>query len=402
MQYITLEGDSVKDLKEKLIREYGEDAYVIKVDQKKKGFLKKIRYVMVAGIRDEDYLLKQKKELLKAANNRKSLYNKGQSYISPSKAENEPEDYAFADNYESEQDNNQNEDQKSSEKNNDNSIFQKLESIEKKLNDISSPNLKTESVLEKYINSLATLDYSKEFQQELYEYLSKNLTFEESNSIDQIRLKVTEYIASRIKIDNKKISKDDIAVLVGPTGVGKTTTIVKLATNAKVNQNYKVKLLSADQAKIGGYAHLQIAAEILQVPFYPIMKRDDYISMITEKDDIIFVDSPGTSQKDSKMLGSIKDILDVKKRNIKTFLTISATTKYCDLIDIFERFKFLNYNYLIITKIDETSSFGQVISAITKYNIPISYITNGQEMTKNLIEPDSNFILKLAFSSEGF
>ncbi|HQM89746.1 MAG TPA: hypothetical protein PLI56_06400, partial [Exilispira sp.] len=115
---------------------------------------------------------------------------------------------------------------------------------------------------------------------------------------------------------------------------------------------------------------------------------------------VIFVDSPGTSQKDSKMLGCIKEILDVKKKNIKTFLTISATTKYNDLIDIFERFKFLDYTHLIITKIDETSNYGAILSAISRYNIPISYITNGQEMTKNLIEPDEDFILKLAFSDD--
>jgi len=404
MHYITLEGDSVKDLKEKLIREYGEDAYVIKVDQKKKGFLKKIRYVMIAGIRDEDYLQKQKKELLKAAKFRKSsTINSHSSTLNKTSNfndEKEPEDYAFSDNY-GLYENETNATTKDNVENIKNDpIVKKLEMIEKKINDISSANIRTESVLDRYINSLASLDYSKEFQQELSNFLSKTLSYEEANSIDIIRKKVNDHIASKIKIDDKRISKDDIAVLIGPTGVGKTTTIVKLATNAKVNQNYKVKLLSADQAKIGGYAHLQIAAEILQVPFYPIMKRDDYISMITEKDDVIFVDSPGTSQKDSRMLGSIKDILDVKKRNVKTFLTISATTKYCDLIDIFERFKFLNYNHLIITKIDETTSFGQVISAITKYDIPISYITNGQEMTKNLIEPDSNFILKLAFSTE--
>lgn len=404
MHYITLEGESVKDLKEKLIREYGEDAYVIKVEQKKKGLLKKIKYVMIAGIRDEDYLLKQKKELLKVAKNRKlensddynsSLKNNIQSKF------NNPEDYAFSniDEEDSTEINVNNIDNKNIKKD---SVVQKLENIEKKLNEITASNVKVESTLEKYINSLSTLDYSKDFQQELLENLSKHLSYEESNSIELIKQKVSEYISSKIKIDNKRISKDDIAVLVGPTGVGKTTTIVKLATNAKVNQNYKIKLLSADQAKIGGYAHLQIAAEILQVPFYPIVKRDDYISMITEKDDVIFVDSPGTSQKDSKMLGSIKEILDVKKKNVKTFLTISATTKYCDLIDVFERFKFLNYNHLIITKIDETSSFGQVISAIAKYDIPISYITNGQEMTKNLIEPDSDFILKLAFSSEEY
>lgn len=404
MHYITLEGESVKDLKEKLIREYGEDAYVIKVEQKKKGLLKKIKYVMIAGIRDEDYLLKQKKELLKVARNRKlensDNYNSSLKNTIQSKFNN-PEDYAFSniDEEDSTEINVNNIDNKNIKKD---SVVQKLENIEKKLNEITASNIKTESTLEKYINSLSNFDYSKDFQQELLENLSKNLSYEESNSIDLIRQKVSEYICSKIKIDNKRISKDDIAVLVGPTGVGKTTTIVKLATNAKVNQNYKIKLLSADQAKIGGYAHLQIAAEILQVPFYPIVKRDDYISMITEKDDVIFVDSPGTSQKDSKMLGSIKEILDVKKKNVKTFLTISATTKYCDLIDVFERFKFLNYNHLIITKIDETSSFGQVISAIAKYDIPISYITNGQEMTKNLIEPDSDFILKLAFCSEEY
>lgn len=408
MHYITMEGESVKELKERLVREYGEDAYVIKVDQKKKGLLKKTRYVMIAGIRDEDYLQKQKRELLKVAKNKKLInsINRQPSYNSLNTyKEKDPEDYVFNENYEDDGDQIETQDKKEEkiEHNfNKNPLEQKLENIEKKLEQLTSSNIKVETVLDKYINSLSLLDYSRDFQQEIFDYLSKNLSYEESNSIEHIRNKVSEYIGSKIKIDSKRISKDDIAVLVGPTGVGKTTTIVKLATNAKVNQNYKIKLLSADQAKIGGYAHLQIAAEILQVPFYPIVKRDDYIEMISEKDDVIFVDSPGTSQKDSKMLGSIKEILDVKKKNIKTFLTISATTKYCDLIDIFERFKFLNYNHLIITKIDETSTFGQMISAITKYDIPISYITNGQEMTKNLIEPDLNFILKLAFSSEDY
>ncbi|HPC38487.1 MAG TPA: hypothetical protein PLF21_04160 [Exilispira sp.] len=408
MHYITMEGESVKELKERLVREYGEDAYVIKVDQKKKGLLKKTRYVMIAGIRDEDYLQKQKRELLKVAKNKKLInsINRQPSYNSLNTyKEKDPEDYVFNENYEDDEDPIETQDKKEEkiEHNfNKNPLEQKLENIEKKLEQLTSSNIKVETVLDKYINSLSSLDYSRDFQQEIFDYLSKNLSYEESNSIEHIRNKASEYIGSKIKIDSKRISKDDIAVLVGPTGVGKTTTIVKLATNAKVNQNYKIKLLSADQAKIGGYAHLQIAAEILQVPFYPIVKRDDYIEMISEKDDVIFVDSPGTSQKDSKMLGSIKEILDVKKKNIKTFLTISATTKYCDLIDIFERFKFLNYNHLIITKIDETSTFGQMISAITKYDIPISYITNGQEMTKNLIEPDLNFILKLAFSSEDY
>lgn len=402
MHYITLEGDSVKDLKERLIREYGEDVYVIKVEQKKQGIFKKVKYVMVAGIKDEDYIKKQKKELLKVTRKKGEIKNED-TEVKIKKPQISPEDYVFSADYDEPLA--QKKDIIDNQENNDFSkspLLQKLENIEKKINEISSSNIKVESVLEKYINSLAALDYSKDFQKELLEYLSKTLSYDESNSIEQIRKKTYEYIGSKIKIDTKRIGKDDIAVLVGPTGVGKTTTIVKLATNAKVNLNYKIKLLSADQAKIGGYAHLQIAAEILQVPFYPIMKRDDYVSMISEKDEVIFVDSPGTSQKDSKMLGSIKEILDVKRKNIKTFLTISATTKYCDLIDIFERFKFLNYNHLIITKIDETSTFGQVISAITKYDIPISYITNGQEMTKNLIEPDTNFILNLSFKQEEY
>lgn len=405
MHYITLEGESVKELKEKLIREYGEDAYVIKVEQKKKGLLKKTRYVMIAGIRDEDYLQKQKKEILKAAKNKKIVNQENRKFSSNENqlaTQNDPEDYVFTQDYEQTGYSYNQNNEEISNKLESSLLTQKLEKIEKKLDEMASSNIKVESVLDKYIDSLSALDYSKDFQQEIFDYLSRNLSYEESNSIEKIRKKTLDYIESKIKIDDKRISKDDIAVLVGPTGVGKTTTIVKLATNAKVNQNFKIKLLSADQAKIGGYAHLQIAAEILQVPFYPIVKKDDYISMISEKDDVIFVDSPGTSQKDSKMLGSIKEILDVRKKNIKTFLTISATTKYGDLIDIFERFKFLNYNHLIITKIDETSSFGQVISAITKYDIPISYITNGQEMTKNLIEPDSNFILKLAFNSEDY
>jgi len=95
MHYITLEGESVKELKEKLIREYGEDAYVIKVEQKKKGLLKKTRYVMIAGIRDEDYLQKQKKEILKAAKNKKIANVENRKFSSNESqivSQNNPED----------------------------------------------------------------------------------------------------------------------------------------------------------------------------------------------------------------------------------------------------------------------------------------------------------------------
>ncbi len=393
MHYITLEGERIDKLREKLLREYGEDIYIINVEEKKKGILHNKRsYVMVAGIPDDVYLKRQKQQFLRTSTIAKEKSMEGMIY--EDEEENEEEETS-KDNIEI-----KNIENKNKVKKNIDQIFEKLETIEKKLSDLNTNVYIKESILDRYISSLTNLDFSNDFLDEMKENLSKTLTYEEANSIEVIRKKTMEYLKGKIIIDKQRIGKNDIAVLIGPTGVGKTTTIVKLATNSKVNKNYSIKLLSADQTKIGGYAHLQIAAEILQVPFYTIMKRDDYISQIAEKDDVIFVDSPGTSQKDSKMLGCIKEILDVKKKNIKTFLTISATTKYNDLIDIFERFKFLDYTHLIITKIDETSNYGAILSAISRYNIPISYITNGQEMTKNLIEPDEDFILKLAFSDD--
>lgn len=393
MHYITLEGERIDKLREKLLREYGEDIYIINVEEKKKGILHNKRsYVMVAGIPDDVYLKRQKQQFLRTSTIAKEKSMEGMIY--EDEEENEEEETS-KDNIEI-----KNIENKNKVKKNIDPIFEKLETIEKKLSDLNTNVYIKESILDRYISSLTNLDFSNDFLDEMKENLSKTLTYEEANSIEVIRKKTMEYLKGKIIIDKQRIGKNDIAVLIGPTGVGKTTTIVKLATNSKVNKNYSIKLLSADQTKIGGYAHLQIAAEILQVPFYTIMKRDDYISQIAEKEDVIFVDSPGTSQKDSKMLGCIKEILDVKKKNIKTFLTISATTKYNDLIDIFERFKFLDYTHLIITKIDETSNYGAILSAISRYNIPISYITNGQEMTKNLIEPDEDFILKLAFSDD--
>ncbi|HQJ40384.1 MAG TPA: hypothetical protein PK449_02380 [Exilispira sp.] len=393
MHYITLEGERIDKLREKLLREYGEDIYIINVEEKKKGFLHNKRsYVMVAGIPDDVYLKRQKQQFLRTTTTAKEKSMENMIY---NEEEENEEEETSKDNIEI-----KNIENKNKVKKNIDPIFEKLETIEKKLSDLNTNVYIKESILDRYISSLTNLDFSNDFLDEIKENLSKTLTYEEANSIEVIRKKTMEYLKGKIIIDKQRIGKNDIAVLIGPTGVGKTTTIVKLATNSKVNKNYSIKLLSADQTKIGGYAHLQIAAEILQVPFYTIMKRDDYISQIAEKDDVIFVDSPGTSQKDSKMLGCIKEILDVKKKNIKTFLTISATTKYNDLIDIFERFKFLDYTHLIITKIDETSNYGAILSAISRYNIPIPYITNGQEMTKNLIEPDEDFILKLAFSDD--
>ncbi|HQM89845.1 MAG TPA: hypothetical protein PLI56_06900, partial [Exilispira sp.] len=236
MHYITLEGERIDKLREKLLREYGEDIYIINVEEKKKGILHNKRsYVMVAGIPDDVYLKRQKQQFLRTSTIAKEKSMEGMIY--EDEEENEEEETS-KDNIEI-----KNIENKNKVKKNIDPIFEKLETIEKKLSDLNTNVYIKESILDRYISSLTNLDFSNDFLDEMKENLSKTLTYEEANSIEVIRKKTMEYLKGKIIIDKQRIGKNDIAVLIGPTGVGKTTTIVKLATNSKVNKNYSIKLL---------------------------------------------------------------------------------------------------------------------------------------------------------------
>lgn len=177
---------------------------------------------------------------------------------------------------------------------------------------------------------------------------------------------------------------------IGPTGVGKTTTIAKLASIFRVDQKKKVALLTADTYRIAAAEQLRIYANILEVPFRIIYTVEEIGKAMEDfKDyDYILVDTAGhshqnTTQKES-MGNFIHSVDDKVDREV--YLVLSATTKYRDLISITDSYKEIAEFKLIFTKLDETTTLGNLLNLKLYTGASLSYVTYGQNVPDDIEE----------------
>ncbi|MBI4912384.1 MAG: flagellar biosynthesis protein FlhF [Acidobacteria bacterium] len=176
-----------------------------------------------------------------------------------------------------------------------------------------------------------------------------------------------------------------VAALVGPTGVGKTTTIAKLASFAKLKLNQKVALVTLDTFRMAAVDQLQQYAQILQVPLHVAITVEDLRSALRFYQDrsLVLIDTPGRSPKDADTLAHLHGFL-ADLPAVETHLVLSATTKPRDLVEIVQRFEPLRPTRLIFTKLDETSTYGPLLSTLVRIKRPLSYLGTGQEVPDDL------------------
>ena len=176
-----------------------------------------------------------------------------------------------------------------------------------------------------------------------------------------------------------------VAALVGPTGVGKTTTVAKLASYAQLHLKQKVALVTLDTYRMGAVDQLQQYAQILQVPLHVALTVEDLRSALRFYRDraLVLIDTPGHSPKDTETLGQLRGLLD-ELPEVETHLVLSATTKPRDLTEIAARFEPLRPTRLLFTKLDETSTFGPILSTLARVKKPLSYLGTGQEVPEAL------------------
>ena len=181
-----------------------------------------------------------------------------------------------------------------------------------------------------------------------------------------------------------------IVLFMGPTGVGKTTTIAKIASNYAVGEKKRVALLTADTYRIAAVEQLRTYANILEVPFRVIYSEDEARQAVEEfRDfDYIFMDTAGHSHQNEAQLENMKKLFGVMQQigDCQTFLVLSATTKYRDLLKIVSSYQQIAEYQLIFTKLDETDFWGNLLNMKLYTDTPIAYVTYGQNVPNDIEE----------------
>ncbi len=179
-----------------------------------------------------------------------------------------------------------------------------------------------------------------------------------------------------------------VIFFVGPTGVGKTTTIAKIASKFKVEKNKKIALLTADTYRIAAAEQLRTYAGILDVPFRVIYSPEEAQNAIRDFSsyEYIFVDTTGHSHHNETQKETMQELLESLGNEIEkeVYLVLSATTKYRDLVNIADAYRKLSEYKLIFTKLDETETLGNLLNLRLHTGASLSYVTSGQNVPEDI------------------
>lgn len=195
------------------------------------------------------------------------------------------------------------------------------------------------------------------------------------------------------RAENIDMKRKRIVMLVGPTGVGKTTTIAKLATHYSLKHKYKVGLITLDAYRIGAYEQLAFYAKKLKLSINQVNDTAEFERALEDLKycDYILVDTIGSSQHDKQKLDILKKYGNADY-NIDVNLMLCATTKYEDLRDIYNSFSILNIDTLIFSKLDESKGYGNIFSLIYDTKKPVSYFTIGQEVPEDILVARNDYL----------
>lgn len=268
-----------------------------------------------------------------------------------------------------------------------NKDIDEIKSVIKDLNNRFSQTFKTEEDEEisklkvNYSNKLESKGMSKSLSEELIQE-----ALETYNSCDQdIIIKVINSKFSNFERKNKLSTIKKYNVFVGPTGVGKTTTLAKIASNIAINESKRIGFMTLDTYRISAVEQLRTYAEILNCPIEVAYDKEDVTEAIKrlESRDVVFIDTAGRSHKNKGHMKELEEILNsiIEK---EVFLVISANFNKDDIKDILCVYSFISEYNIIITKMDETSREGLVFDIMNESKQPIAYTTYGQNVPDDI------------------
>lgn len=195
--------------------------------------------------------------------------------------------------------------------------------------------------------------------------------------------------------------KSRIIALVGPTGVGKTTTIAKLAAIHKLVNGQDVGLVSADTYRIGAIEQLRTFAGIADIPMEVVYKPSEMQAALRKfrTKDIVFVDTVGRSQRSRKELNDLAKFVTAADPD-ETHLVVNASTNLRTAEDIVDQFKVVKPTRLLFSKLDEAVTYGPLLSLVHRHHIPLSYVTTGQAVPDDIRTVDAAQFAAMVYAGE--
>jgi flagellar biosynthesis protein FlhF len=270
-----------------------------------------------------------------------------------------------------------------------------VEEVEKPEVEKSETTVFTQLIYNTLLDMEVDEKYINQFIGEIEQTKNKDLTIDHvlANIYQRMILKLGQ---ARIITEAKKTPK--VVFFIGPTGVGKTTTLAKIASKFHVDGNKKIVMLTADTYRIAAAEQLRTYANILGVPFNIIYTPEELVTEVEEYKsyDFILVDTAGHSHKNKEQTNDMEKLIKCLDEKIdkEIYLVISAATKYSDLIKIVDTYSSMTDYNLIFTKLDETTSLGNILNIKMYSGKDLAYVTSGQNVPDDIEVFDAQGLVK--------
>lgn len=258
------------------------------------------------------------------------------------------------------------------------------ETINKKMNMGSSETHPTIARIEEI---LSDNEFTHAYISKMVDKIRKTFSLDQMEDFDLVERTVVDWIGESIEPEEEVYVRPPfVKVIVGPTGVGKTTTLVKLTADKLITYReqkrpFEFRLITTDYTRAGAEDQLKRFADIFHREVIKAESMDDLKEIYeTERAhcDGIFIDTGGYSPNDSKNIARLKDILSVPGFTPQIFLAFDAKTKCSDIKNIMNNYEPFGYTSVIVTKCDESTRFGNIISALSEKNKKLAFVTFGQ------------------------
>ncbi|MED3646186.1 flagellar biosynthesis protein FlhF [Halalkalibacterium halodurans] len=190
--------------------------------------------------------------------------------------------------------------------------------------------------------------------------------------------------------------------IVGPTGVGKTTTIAKLAAHSVLKKKKKVALITTDTYRIAAVEQLKTYAKILNIPLEVVYSMEDFQKAKNQfiHYDLVLVDSAGRNFRNALYVKELEKVIDFK-HEAENYLVLSLTGKYRDMKAIIEQFSLVPIKQIIFTKQDETDTYGAMLNMMFEQGKGVAYVTNGQNVPDDIVESSNDWIIQTILGAKG-